>query len=304
MADGKQPRTDGGQTGEFTLQNEPGEHADVFRDGNRVARYVYAYDPTAEGTHDTAKPFIHVTDPATGNPITKGSGGTYTHHRGIFIGWNQTRVGGETYDFWHMNDSNIVHEAFESLEEFPETGTLSARTRWITEDDETVLTETREQAFRAPPTEEGIVAVDFTSTLTPADGPIDLHGDPEHAGVQYRAHDAVAENESAEYVFPEGAFEEATPDNETINSREGLPWVAMTYRIGDRSYLVQAMDHPENPPGTTFSAYRPYGRFGAFFEETLSPDDSLTARYQFLVRRGSEYSREDLDDWYAAFAEQ
>lgn len=269
---------------DVTARDEPDSHVDVFLDGERVARYMYAYDPTAEGTHDTAKPYLHVVDPGTDSPITKGPGGKYTHHRGIFVGWNQFGVADETYDFWHMDDSNIVHRKFEGLDRIAETGTLTSETEWITED--------------------GIVVVDVASTLAPTDAAVDLAGDPEHAGVQYRAHNAVAENESAEYVFPEGAFDEAEPENETINSREGLPWVAMTYRIGDRSYLVRAMNHPENPPDTTFSAYRPYGRFGAFFEETPSPGESLTVRYRFLAQRGDEYSREDLQAGYEAFVER
>ena len=85
-------------TEEFTLRDEPGDHVDVLRDGDPVARYMYAYDPTAEGAHETAKPYLHVVDPSTGKPITKGPGGKYTHHRGIFIGWKQFGVDGETYE--------------------------------------------------------------------------------------------------------------------------------------------------------------------------------------------------------------
>lgn len=291
------------ETEAFALRDEPGDHVDVLLDGDPVARYMYAYDPTAEGPHETAKPYLHVIDPATGTPITKGPGGTYTHHRGIFIGWKQFGVGGETYDLWHMDDGNIVHRAFDGIDRFSETGTLVSETDWITAEGETVLTETRKQSFRAPPSGDGIVVVDFTSTLAPTDESVTLGGDPEHAGIQYRAHNAVADNESAEYVFPEGAFPEADPENETINSRRGLPWVAMIYRIEDREYLVQQMTHPENPPDTTFSGYRPYGRFGAFFEETLSPGESLTVQYRFLIRRGLDFSHEDLADRYAAFTE-
>lgn len=34
----------------------------------------------------TNKPFHHVFDHLTGNMITKGSGGLYSHHKGIFFG--------------------------------------------------------------------------------------------------------------------------------------------------------------------------------------------------------------------------
>jgi hypothetical protein len=287
----------------FTLRDEPGDHVDVLRDGDPVARYMYAYDPTAEGAHETAKPYLHVLDPSTGAPITKGPGGKYTHHRGIFVGWNEFAVGGETYDFWHMDDSDIVHRSFDRSEEFPATGALISETDWVTAASETVLTERRTHTFRRPPTDDGIVVVDLTSRLEPTDAPVDLEGDPEHAGVQYRAHNAVAENESADYVFPPGTFADPTPSTDAIAAEGGLPWVAMTYRIEDRTYAVQQMNHPDNPPGTTYSAYRPYGRFGAFFEASLAADESLTVRYRFVVERGDAPAPETLDERYAAFVD-
>ncbi|MCA8972414.1 MAG: PmoA family protein, partial [Planctomycetes bacterium] len=36
-----------------------------------------------------------------GEMLTKGAGGKFPHHRGIFAGWNKMTCGGKAYDFWH-----------------------------------------------------------------------------------------------------------------------------------------------------------------------------------------------------------
>ena len=41
--------------------------------------------------------------------------------------------------------------------------------------------------------------VDFTSELTAAHGAVELGGDPEHAGIQFRPSQKVAENKSGRY---------------------------------------------------------------------------------------------------------
>ena len=70
------------------LRDEPGKHLDFLRDGKPLVRYMYAFDDSSEDArHQTYKPYHHVFDPAGENTITKGPGGQYTHHRGIFIGF-------------------------------------------------------------------------------------------------------------------------------------------------------------------------------------------------------------------------
>jgi hypothetical protein len=78
----------------FSLKDAAGEHLDVLLDGRLVARYMYAYDTsTPQRREETYKPYLHVFDAEGRQPITKGPGGLYPHHRGIFIGWmrNQGR---------------------------------------------------------------------------------------------------------------------------------------------------------------------------------------------------------------------
>ena len=85
------------------FRDHEGSHLDVVSDGKTLVRYMYGYDPsTPESLHKTDKPFLHVFDADGKKPITKGPGGQYTHHRGIFIGWNRIKVAGKSYDRWHM----------------------------------------------------------------------------------------------------------------------------------------------------------------------------------------------------------
>jgi hypothetical protein len=46
------------------------------------------------------------------------------------------------------------------------------------------------------------------------------------------------------------------------------------------------MSHPGNPTGTRWSAYRDYGRFGAFPVKEIKQGGSFTFRYQFFVTGG------------------
>src|SRR5260221_4164081 len=74
----------------FSFQDHPGEYLDVLLDGKIAARYMDAHDnSTPKRREETYKPYLHVFDADGKEPITKGPGGQFTHHRGIFIGWNE-----------------------------------------------------------------------------------------------------------------------------------------------------------------------------------------------------------------------
>ncbi len=97
----------------FQLRETPGQFLDVFFHGKVVARYKFAHNPESTATlHETHKPYLHIMNASGTKPITKGAGGLYTHHRGIFIGWNKIRHQGKTYDRWHMLRGEIVHQKF------------------------------------------------------------------------------------------------------------------------------------------------------------------------------------------------
>ena len=99
--------------GGFSLRDKPGEYLDILLDGRVVGRYMYAYDKsTRKRQAETYKPYLHVFDAQGKAPITKGPGGQDTHHRGIYIGWQQVGFQGEKYNLWEMGGGAIVHQKF------------------------------------------------------------------------------------------------------------------------------------------------------------------------------------------------
>lgn len=281
----------------FTLADTDGSHLDIRLNGKNVARYMYAWDvSTPERRHETYKPYLHVFDGDGERLITKGAGGSFTHHRGIFIGWNRIQFNGRSYDRWHMNQGEMVHQSFVSREAGPESAEFSARIHWNDENQEPLLIEERTLRFQRPPDAAqvpGRLLIDFTTTLTAHRGAVNLNGDPEHAGVQFRPADEV-EVEKTLYHFPK---ENAVPQKDL-----DYPWVGETFTLDGVRHSVVHMNHPGNPEGTRYSAYRDYGRFGAFFVRKIPEGESLTLRYRFLILDGEMPAREVIQSAWESFA--
>jgi hypothetical protein len=108
-------------------------------------------------------------------------------------------------------------------------------------------------------------------------GDVVLNGDPEHGGVQFRPANELSTAETT-YVFPKVS---AQPHQDT-----DYPWVGETYTLHGHKHSVVEISHPDDPKETRWSAYRDYGRFGAFPKATLKSGDSITLRYRFLIADG------------------
>ena len=82
---------------QLEIKDTKGKHLDVLSGDKVLVRYMYEYDTsTDEKKHATYKPYLHVFDAAGKAPITKGPGGQFTHHRGIFIGWSKLGFNGKS----------------------------------------------------------------------------------------------------------------------------------------------------------------------------------------------------------------
>lgn len=264
----------------FSFKDTPGKHMDVLRDGKIVARYMYAYDTsTKELQHETYKPYLHVFDAAGTMPITKGAGGQYTHHRGIFIGWKTITVAGQKYDRWHMKDGAQVHQKFLKQEASGDSATLVSLVHWHDREKKPILEEERKFEFRVPPKGAHFL-LDFSSTIKATVADVELNGDPEHAGIQYRPANEV-DRKATTYYFP--------GEEVNLKTDRDLPWVGETYSLKGKEYSVVIMSHPDNPKGTRWSAYRDYGRFGAFPVEKVAKGASRTFLYRFLVGEGEMF---------------
>lgn len=263
----------------FTWQDEPDDHLDLLFEDRPVVRYMYAFDP--EDLENTKKTFHHVFSPDGERLITKGPGGKYPHHRGIFIGWNKTEYDGNRADFWHCPKGiHLRNTGFVENIAGPVLARSVMRVSWNDAEGVPVVVEQREiTVFRQP---GPFSLIEFVSTLRSRRGVVQLNGDLHHSGIQFRAdNEVVGREDETHYIFPTDRMKSAELPKE--------PWVAMSFALGDERYTVCQMNHTENPAETTYSdTERQYGRFGAFFTHELKPGEILTVKYRFLVHQGTE----------------
>lgn len=282
----------------FRFQDTKGKHLDLLLGDRVVTRYMYEWDPAAKGDErfDIAKVFTHVFN-AAGEPITKGTGGQYPHHRGIFLGFSKLGyAGGKRNDWWHVRNVAQNHVEFADLTAGPVLASSTMVIHWNDGAGKPVVIERRRQTVWRQ--DGALMLMDFVSELTPAEGmgPIELKGDPEHAGMQYRPANEV-DRKATKYVFP---TKEITSGN--VKKQLDLPWAAENYVLNDKHYCVQHMNHPSNPKGTKYSAYRNYGRFGAYPEATVKQGETQTLRYRIWVAAGDCPGRDAFNQQYANYA--
>ena len=271
----------------------PGSHLDVVQQGRVIARYMYAHDTkTDQRRHETYKPYLHVMAGDGKTPITKGAGGKFTHHRGIFLGWNRIGFQGKNNDLWHMKTSEIIHREFLETVSADDRTTVKVRLHWMDAKGQVILDEVRSMEFdHTDP--KALFCGSFRCELTAVNDKVTLNGDPEHAGFQYRPTNEVAENKSAKYLF----------HKQGINPKKDrdLPWVALNYEAGGKKYSVQHMNHPGNPKGSIYSAYRDYGRFGSFPKVDLEKGERLQLEFRIRVTEGEMPTRESLAAEYEKY---
>lgn len=275
----------------FAFSDTDGESVELTIDGKPVARYMYVYDPE-DRRYETFKPFLHILDSQTGQPITKAHRGRFSHHRGIFVGWNRVRFEDQSYDFWHMEEAAQIHRRFSNIAVTSDQAELTSVVDWTPLDQAPWIRERRTMTFRRL-ADPGIVLVDLKVRLEALRGDLQLHGDPEHAGVQYRPHQDVTAEETR-YFFPR---EDADPTEDV-----DYPWVGQTHTLKGKRYSVVHLNHPNNPKGTRYSAYRDYGRFGAFFETDLKESAPLTLRYRFAIKKGKMFPESRIESLWEDFA--
>src|SRR5205823_2983307 len=136
----------------------------------------------------TFKVFHHLYFPVTGALVTKGAGGKYPHHRGIFFGFNKVTYGdGHKADVWHCTgDAYQSHDGFLGQAAGEMLGRHRVKIGWHGEKKETFAEEERElTAYRR--IGDGFL-IEFASVVRPKADRVRLDGDPQHAGFHFRAH--------------------------------------------------------------------------------------------------------------------
>lgn len=238
------------------------------------ARFEYTY-----------KVYTHIYDPETDLLLTKGPGGKYTHHRGLFIGWKQTEVEDAVYDTWHMKAPGVKggRPCYQELVRWIErsengaSATQKAEIAW--RDAKTrnaFIEETRQISIRE---QDGKRYIDFASSLrNPGKKAIQLKGDPQHAGMQLRLANEVSEHEeSTSYVLPDGV----TVDKDDVTTP--CNWACGIFTVNGRQRWIVHMTAPGFIDGAPVYSIRKYGRFGAFWETQIHPGDTLATRFRIVV---------------------
>ena len=68
----------------------------------------------------------------------------YTHHRGLYVGWNRTKAGGKSFDFWHCSrGAHLRHVKFIEKKADASHGTMTALIHWNDAEGKPVIAETR-----------------------------------------------------------------------------------------------------------------------------------------------------------------
>jgi hypothetical protein len=287
-------------TGEYAWEQSGEQSTRLLYDGDPVLQYEHpVFDP--DDIEGTKKPYHHVFEPAGDDFITKGPGGLYSHHRGIFYGYNHVYLNDERVDIWHANEGERSEHA-EMIREFagPVMGGHEVNILWKDRAGNPFIEERRIiRAFRQP---SGESLIDFYSVLRATDGPVRLEGDRQHAGVQFRAAQFVADNsEHTRFIRP-AAWSHIDPAEEIEGEHMyDLPWNAMHFRIDDRQFTVSYMSHPSNP-GNAEMSERLYGRFGEFFPYYLDEETPLQVNYRFWISEGEPPSVEQIDMRYQGYA--
>lgn len=290
--------------------------ADLVVGDQPVVRYMFAYDATSlESSLETYKVFHHVFGPGTKTLITKGAGGHFPHHRGLYVGWNKTSYDGGSADFWHCGvnlkavgpfDSQR-HKKIISQEADANHGAMTTEVWWIDKNGLLIVLETRTisvSKFATGAAPGYGWQIDWSTKLESRRPVVTLDGDRQHAGFQFRAANDVSDKNPAHYVRPSGfpdkpaAFE--VDDRKDPEGHINLGWLTMTYELDGRRFNVEYFEDPSLPKPSRYSE-RPYGRFGAFFKTEISRGRPLTMKYRVNVSTGETPARETIQKRYDAF---
>ncbi len=230
----------------------------------------------ADRRDETYKVYTQIFDFNGEAPITKGPGGKYTHHRGMFIGWNHTKVGDAEFDTWHMKSCSQEHMGWYELAPGEDKATHVQIVDWRDDAGQPFIREAR--AITAMPGPDGSRIFDFQSTLISMRGTIQLRGDLQHAGMQVRMADEVSEHEdTTSYILPAGIEEQED------NRVEGAWWTCCSPVVSGKRYWLMHMTPQNHPTGVPVYSIRRYARFGAFFEPDLEEGKPLTVRFRVLL---------------------
>jgi hypothetical protein len=275
------------------------ERTDLFRDQDEpLVRFMHP-KRTAENHYLNFKPYHQIFDQNTGENLTSSAHPDtkeylYPHHRGVFFGFNKITYqhDGKTVkaDIWHGKD-NVYSQYQETTAS--ESGQVFAlhqsRITWHGPSGDEFASELREvRVYNIG----DVTVMDWSTELSTKLDSVKLDGDPQHAGMHFRANQDVAKKTAKKtyYIRPDGIGKPGETRNWDADPKKrqakttNLPWNAVRFELNDVMYTVLRMSHPENPKETRGSE-RDYGRFGDYFEYELTPMKPLKLQYRIVAAR-------------------
>ena len=214
------------------------------------------------------------------------------HHRGLFVGYNKIGFEGRTYDRWHMKGGDQIVTSLLPAKTGGDTAEFGAVIDWQGDEGAPLLTEERRFTFTVPP-KPFYLGIEMKTSIRPLKGEAVLDGDPEHAGAQFRPSEKIDAAKTS-YLFP--------GENVDAHKVRDLPWAAEIFTVEGKTFTAVILNHPSNPKDTAFSAYRDYGRFGAFPKGTARPDAPFTLHFQWLIAEGEVRDAATLQKAWNTFA--
>lgn len=261
-----------------TEKPKPGKDL-TFADGKPATEFIHKqHDPKHH--HDTCKVFHHVRA-LDGTLLTKGNGGKFQHHKGLFIGWNQTRWNGRKFDFWHMPKKELqVFQGYvdpDRLSMPPQAQV--AEVHWVTPEGEPVVVERR--GLQIVKQDKNSYTLHLRNELRAPNHDVKLGGDPQHAGQQFRSPQKFAPDGATKvtYLRPKSAEDHGN------DVWTGCSWIAAIQTHGDKKYTILRVEGLANPGKTTWST-RDYGRFGATRTVKVTKGKPLVLDQYYVIANG------------------
>ena len=284
----------------FSWHTQAGEYTDLRFGNKNVVRYVFER-MKPDDRERTYKPFHHVFQSDGKGFLTKGPGGKFTHHRGIYYGFSKcsalNKEGSKvSVDTWHCKRGYQTHEKIIKQQASGKNASHKVEIAWRVDDGTVFAIETRSLSFSFH--KDGSLIIDFNSILKTKQESVTLDGDPQHAGFQFRASNEVAESSANNtyYIRPnEGRDKNGATKNWPQNKEmTNIPWKAQSVVLNNDRYTTVYIDHPKNPKPSFYSE-RNYGRFGSYFRYTLTPTQPLTINYRLVIAKAERDEKECFD---------
>jgi hypothetical protein len=291
----------------FGWKSKDGEYAELSLNYGRmpVLRYLHSpYDNSTQEKHDRTCKVSHCLYNFRATKSAKVED-LYAHPHTLLYAFDKVTLDdGRECDIWNgkPGDTHQAHTGFSATE----VGRVVARQRvtieWRGPKKEVFAKEEREiTAYNFGP--RGTM-IDFVSRLITAGGVVKLRGDPNSAGLQFRAHDAVKESAKQTYfIRPDGkgALGETRTTDPKAKKEAAPLWEACSYLVDNKRYTAAVLAHPRNPARVHWSE-SDSGYLGCSFDWDLTEKKPLIVTYRIWLQNG-EMTVERIDTLSKVFRE-